>query len=123
MTTAEVLLWSRIKNEQLDGLRFRRQKVIGPYVADFTCPAVNLIVEVDGDTHADPEQIEKDGVRTEYFKAFGLRVLRFTNSDVLRNIDGVLIELLRVSRELRTCPSPPPSPLSTGAREDVRSAE
>jgi very-short-patch-repair endonuclease len=119
MTPAEVLLWSRIKNDQLDGLRFRRQKVIGPYVADFTCPALSLVVEVDGDTHADPEQIRKDKERTAYFEEFGLRVVRFENSDVLKNIDGVLIELLRLSRELRTDPSPPPSPQGTGGREDV----
>jgi very-short-patch-repair endonuclease len=120
MTPAEVLLWSRIKNEQLDGLRFRRQKVIGRYVADFTCPALKLVVEIDGDSHADPEQVRKDGERTGCFEKFGLSVLRFTNTDVLTNIDGVLIELLRVATALRDDgPSPPPSPQSTGAREEA----
>jgi very-short-patch-repair endonuclease len=118
MTPAEVILWSRIKSDQLDGLRFRRQKVIGPYVTDFTCPSLNLVVEVDGDTHADPQQIRKDAERTDYFSGFGLRVARFTNAEVLTNIDGVLLELQRLARELRADPSPPPSPQSTGARED-----
>ncbi len=110
------VVWSRIKNEKLDGLRFRRQKVIGPYVADFSCPSLNLVVEIDGDTHGNPEAIRKDKDRTEYFEEFGLRVVRFTKGK-LKNIEGVLVEILRLSRELRTDPSPPPSPQSTGARE------
>ena len=119
LTPAETRLWSCIRNDQLDGLRFRRQRVIGPYVADFTCPALMLIVEVDGDSHTDPEQMRRDDERSEYFVRHGLHVLRFTNVEVLTNIDGVVAEVRRWAREQRDCPSPPPSPQRTGAREDL----
>ncbi|TLY25727.1 MAG: DUF559 domain-containing protein, partial [Nitrospirae bacterium] len=60
MTHAEMRLWARIRAKQFQGLKFRRQHGIGPYIVDFYCPEKSLVIEVDGDTHAEPSQIFKD---------------------------------------------------------------
>ena len=90
MTMAETLLWSRIRLKQLRGRWFYRQKPVGEYIADFYCPGARLVVEVDGGQHFNDEIIEYDRVRNEYMASLGLRVLRFTNQEVLTNIKGVL---------------------------------
>lgn len=90
MTDAEILLWSRIKGKQIKEVQFYRQKPIGNYIADFYCSEAKLIIEVDGGQHYEEKGIEKDEIRDEYFKNLGLKVLRFTNLDVLKNINGVL---------------------------------
>jgi very-short-patch-repair endonuclease len=88
MTEAENLLWSRLRHRRLDGLKFRRQVPLGPYILDFFCEEHRLVVEVDGSQHADrPEQDEK---RTEWLEAHRCRVVRFWNNDVLRRTDSVL---------------------------------
>jgi len=90
MTDAEMLLWSRIKGKQIKEARFYRQKPIGNYIADFYCPKAKLIIEIDGSQHYEETGIEKDKIRDKYFKSLRLKVLRFTNLDVLKNINGVL---------------------------------
>ena len=90
MTKEEIILWSRIKGKQIKEVQFYRQRPIGNYIADFYCPKVKLIIEVDGSQHYEEEGIEKDKIRDEYFESLGLKVLRFTNLDVLKNINGVL---------------------------------
>ena len=90
MTDAEILLWSRIKGKQIKETQFYRQKPIGNYIADFYCSKAKLIIEVDGSQHYEEKGIEKDEVRDKYFESLGLKVLRFTNIDVLKNINGVL---------------------------------
>jgi very-short-patch-repair endonuclease len=97
MSPAEVRLWSHLRGDRLGGLRFRRQHPIGPFVADFFCPGRNLVVEVDGDSHFTPEQQRYDADRTNYITGLGLREIRFTNVDVLTNIEGVLGEIARVT--------------------------
>jgi len=87
-TDVEGLLWSRLRRKQMHGLRFRRQTPIGQYIADFACLRVRLIVEIDGSQHSDA--IDYDVRRSEYFRQFGFRVLRFTNRDVLVEFDNVL---------------------------------
>ena len=82
-TEPEKRLWRALSRKQL-GAKFRRQAVIPPYIADFLCPALKLIIEVDGDTHDPP----KDAVRDRSLGARGYRVLRFTNADVMTNIEG-----------------------------------
>ncbi len=84
-TDAEARLWSRIRHKQLDGFRFRRQQPIGRYIVDFFCPEAGLIIEVDGGQHA-----EDTGERTRWPEGRGYRVIRFWNTDVLANTDGVL---------------------------------
>jgi very-short-patch-repair endonuclease len=105
-TTAEQVLWQQLRARQLNDRKWRRQQAIGPYVVDFFCRELYLIVEVDGDVHDGRE--ERDRVRQEYLESFGHRVIRFTNDDVFRNLDGVL-EVLH-SATLIVHPSPQPSP-------------
>lgn len=90
MTDAEQRLWWRLRRKQLLGVQFYRQKPIGNYVVDFYAPAVALVVEVDGADHFEAAQAEKDGMRTAYLEKQGLRVLRFTDLEVLQHLDVVV---------------------------------
>jgi very-short-patch-repair endonuclease len=92
LTLAERMLWHCLRMRQADGIRFRRQHAIGPYIADFCAVAELLIVEVDGGQHLDQE--EYDRVRTKYFEEKGYRVLRFWNHEVLRDLDAVMQVIL-----------------------------
>ncbi|CCV05998.1 conserved hypothetical protein [Mesorhizobium metallidurans STM 2683] len=87
MTDAELKLWNELRAHRLMGLSFRRQMPIGPYIVDFACSTRSLIVEVDGSQHADPENVERDEVRSAYLRASGWTILRFWNDDVIRDID------------------------------------
>ena len=91
MTPAEKLLWSRLRNKQLKGLKFRRQHPLGPFIADFYCAARRLVVEIDGDIH--DLQPERDAARTEQFEQYGYRVIRFRNKQVLNDIEDVLVAI------------------------------
>jgi very-short-patch-repair endonuclease len=90
MTDAERTLWSKLRRKQLNGLIFYRQKNIGNYIVDFYCPAAKLVVELDGGRHYSGEGRAKDEIRDEYLVNLGLNVLRFSDLDVLKNMDGVL---------------------------------
>ena len=90
LTGPETRLWSRLRARQLQGLKFRRQHGIVPYIVDFYCPEESLVIEVDGDSHADADQIVKDRQREKYLHSLGLRVLRYFNDDIVKNLDGVL---------------------------------
>ena len=92
MTPAEELLWGRLRRKQLNGLKFRRQHPLGPFIADFYCAEYRLVVEIDGDVHKG--QREYDIVRTEWFEAHGYRVIRFRNDDVIKDIETVLTAIL-----------------------------
>jgi very-short-patch-repair endonuclease len=89
MTKAEVFLWMALRKRGLNGARFRRQHPVGPYIADFACPAAKLIVEVDGATHSTPDELAHDARRTKYLESQGWTVIRVNNSDVYENMDGV----------------------------------
>jgi very-short-patch-repair endonuclease len=93
ITDAEVKLWLRLNNRQLGGHKFRKQVPIAPYIVDFACLELKLIVEADGGQH--DENRAKDEKRTAYLEGRGYRVLRFGNTDVLRNIDGVVEVIAR----------------------------
>ena len=90
MTDAEQLIWSKIRRKQISDLHFYRQKNIGRYIVDFYCPKGKLIVEVDGGQHYENEGMKKDQERDRYLQSLGLTVLRFSDIDVLKNIDGVI---------------------------------
>ena len=90
MTIAETFLWTKIKVKQVKGHWFYRQKPVGEYIADFYCPSAKLVIEVDGGQHFTEKSIEYDRVRSEYMTGLGLKILRFTNTEVLTNIQGVL---------------------------------
>jgi very-short-patch-repair endonuclease len=95
MTDAEKLLWSKLKSSQLKDCQFNRQKPIGNYIVDFYCVKANLVIEVDGGQHYTDEGKERDIIRDKYMVGRGLRVLRFSDTDVLKNIDGVIDTILR----------------------------
>ena len=92
-TDAETLLWQCIRDRQL-GLKFRRQHVIGDYIADFICLEISLIIEVDGEYHNSEEQQEKDTIRTKYLNEQGFYVLRFTNNEVINQTEWVLKRII-----------------------------
>ena len=90
MTEAEKLLWSRIRNKQILGLQFYRQKPILNYIVDFYCPAANLVIECDGSQHFTNEGLETDRIRDEALAQLGLKVLRFNNGQVMGQLDDVV---------------------------------
>lgn len=100
-TEVERKLWSRLRNSQLDGHKFRRQHPIGPYIVDFFCEQVRVIIELDSGQHA--VALDRDANRTAYLRNCGHRVIRFWNNEVFENIDAVLDSILA---ELRKGPSP-----------------
>jgi len=94
MTDAERHLWAKIRMKQLKGYQFYRQKPIGDYIVDFFCPRAKLVIEIDGSQHLSDEKAEYDRIRDEYMSSLGLRVLRFTNTDVLKRIEGVVESII-----------------------------
>ena len=86
MTDAEKLLWSRLRNKQILGLQFYRQKPILNYIVDFYCPAANLVIECDGSQHFTEDGLETDRIRDEALA----KVLRFDNGQVMGRIDDVV---------------------------------
>ena len=93
MTRAETLLWRHLKAHRLSALGFRRQSPMGNYIADFVAHSRKLIVEVDGESHDFEERIRHDGRRDEWSASRGYRVLRFTNDDVMKNLEGVVLAI------------------------------
>ena len=89
-TGAERRLWQGLRRKQVEGFRFRRQVILGGFIADFACFEARVVVEVDGATHSADEEIIRDGARSAALAAEGFDILRFTNEDVYRNLDGVL---------------------------------
>ena len=106
-TDAERLLWSRLRNRRLLGLKFRRQSPIGKYIVDFVCKERSLIIEIDGGQHQ--EQRASDATRTAWLGSCGFSVIRYWNNEVLEDIDSIL-ESLRMTLEGETAPLPQPSP-------------
>ena len=95
-TKAELVLWELLKGKQLENYKFRRQHIIGQYIADFVCLSHKLIIEVDGKIHQLPENKESDEIRTNWLESQGFRVIRFTNEQVLSDPENVLSEILKV---------------------------
>jgi len=106
-TNAERRLWSRLRNRQLDDLKFRRQVPRGGFIADFLCDEAMLILEIDGSQH--DEHPEHDRLRTAYLEELGYIVMRFRNYDVLQNTDRILDHICAVAAERRKAPSSAPS--------------
>ena len=89
-TQAEERLWVELKNKQLDGYKFRRQHPLSIYIADFYCHELKLVIEVDGNYHLAKEQLLLDKRRTADIEFQGLKVIRFTNDEVMHNLLEVL---------------------------------
>ena len=96
MSPPEVLLWTRLKLLRGELPRFRRQHPIGPYVADFCCAAVKLVIEIDGGTHTEDRQIAHDQRRDAYLRELGYSVLRIPAGDVLRDVDDMVQGIVQV---------------------------
>jgi very-short-patch-repair endonuclease len=122
-TSAERRLWNGVRREQIGGFRFRRQVILGGFVADFACYEAHLVVEVDGATHSTDAEVTRDAARDTTLKAQGYSVLRFTNDEIFHNIEGVLETIRLKLNELRPrlqddafeggaggAPPPPPPP-------------
>jgi len=111
MTDAEQRLWTRVRRKQILDVQFYRQKPLGGYIVDFYAPKASLVIELDGGQHFEAEQQDYDQRRTEFLQQQGLMVLRFTNLDVLQNIDGVMEKIFVVVRVRLEYLKNPPNPL------------
>ncbi len=89
-TSAEALLWNRLSKSQLCGFRFKRQQPISGFIADFYCHASKLVIEVDGSVHNIEAQKEYDRNRTVELENLGLTVIRFTNSEIMNELETIL---------------------------------
>jgi very-short-patch-repair endonuclease len=96
-----------LRGKQVAQLRFRRQHPIGPYIADFFCPAAKLIVELDGDQHGSDRGIAQDAVRTGWLESRGYSVLRFPNGEVLKDPRTVLERIWTVAESRLPLPEAP----------------
>ena len=95
ITHCEQILWSRLRKKQLRGVQFYRQKPIGTYIVDFYAPKAKLVVEVDGSQHLSLDHRQNDAERDVYLASEGLRVLHFSNMQVLQEIDAVAGAILK----------------------------
>jgi very-short-patch-repair endonuclease len=102
-TDAESLLWYRLRNRQVLDLKFRRQRPIGSYIADFACVEIGLVIELDGGQHG--EQLGYDGQRERAMRALGFRTLRFWNTEVLKETDAVMERIRQVAEALALTPT------------------
>ena len=118
-TDAERLLWFRLRDRRLAGLKFKRQVPIDRYVVDFLCAEGKLIVEIDGGQH--DQHRKRDDIRTAALEAMGYLVVRFWNNDVMQNTEGVLQDILSTVSQPRSEP-PHPNPLPSGERERTEPA-
>jgi very-short-patch-repair endonuclease len=98
MTIPESKLWERLRAHQLCDLHFRRQVVIEPYIVDFYCSAVKLVIEVDGEVHSG--QKEMDAERDRFLQSLGLNILRFANQKEIEEIDATVEEIEIICRTL-----------------------
>jgi very-short-patch-repair endonuclease len=119
-TDAESLLWYHLRDRRLANFKFRRQRPIGPYFADFACIEAKLIVELDGGQHVEAAGYDEN--RTRFIEAQGYRVLRFWNNEVLAQADAVRERILLALQEDNPHPNPLPQ-AGEGARQDTRTEE
>lgn len=89
MSPAETRLWAELRRLPLEGSHFRRQAVLGPFIADFLCHRAKLVIELDGGAHRAPDVALRDSERAAWIAGRGYRVLRFTNAEVLSDPTGV----------------------------------
>jgi very-short-patch-repair endonuclease len=95
-TNAEKRLWSCVRHDQLNGLRIRRQHAIDHFIVDFYHAPSKLVIEIDGDVHAEPAQQAQDEAHDAWFIEQGYRMIRFTNDDVFHRLDGVLAKIVEM---------------------------
>ncbi len=100
MTNTELLLWNKLKNRELFAVKFRRQHPIDIFVVDFYCHELKLAIEIDGGIHLIKEVSEYDDGRTHDIEDFGIKIIRFSNDQVINDIDNVLLGILNIINEL-----------------------
>jgi very-short-patch-repair endonuclease len=100
MTYAEKIMWDELKNKRLFKVRFRRQHPIDIFIVDFYCHELKLVVEIDGEIHLEDEVIEYDDGRTHDIEKFGIKILRFTNDQVLNHRSIIIKEILKTINQL-----------------------
>jgi very-short-patch-repair endonuclease len=106
MTRAETLLWRHLKANRMDGIGFRRQVPVRNYIVDFACFSSKLVIELDGESHDFEARQKADENRDAFFVSEGFQVLRFTNEQVMHNLEGV-VEVIRQTAASRAVGSPP----------------
>ena len=99
LTDHERILWSKLRNRQLEGFKFIRQYSIGHYVLDFYCPGKRVAVELDGGHHSESKQSTRDGERDTFLKSMNIRMLRFWNNEVKTNLYGVMETILQALKD------------------------
>ncbi len=107
-TDAEAALWTRLRDRQCMGLKFRRQHPLGRYIVDFFCIERGLVVELDGGQHASPAHRESDRQRDEWLARHGHRVLRIWTHHVREDMEAVLTQISQAARQDRAAPERPP---------------
>lgn len=97
LTLPERQFWNALRQMPFYKItKFNRQKPLGEYIVDFYCHEHRLVIEIDGDTHGEEDAQRKDQIRTEFLESKGLRVVWFTNPDVVNNIEGVMLQLEKI---------------------------
>jgi len=96
-TEAEKVLWKALRGKRLDGLKFRRQHPYENTVLDFFCVEHQLVIELDGSIHDLPDQLQSDGERTTFLNDHGLKVIRFRNEDILKNLPDALQKIIQAT--------------------------
>ena len=99
MTKAETFLWSRLRGKQ-GGLKFRRQHSIGSFIVDFYCSACDVVIEIDGISHLDDKIYKRDLIKEKYLKDKGFTILRFSDNEILKNIDSILEGIKNICDDL-----------------------
>ena len=113
-TAAEAALWQAIRNRRLRGFKFRRQEKLGQFIVDFACFEARLVVEVDSAQHATEEGLGHDAERTAWLTARGFQLMRFSNTDVLKDLPSVLEAIAAKLKDPSTPFPVPPSPPKAG---------
>lgn len=105
LTEPEQRLWYHLRARNLNNIKFRRQYSIGRYIVDFFAPDSRVVIEIDGDSHYQEDAIEYDKIRMEYFESCGITVIRFTNKDVMENLEEVLNKISEAASVSARVPS------------------
>ena len=92
-TSAEKIIWQKLRNRQFQDLKFRRQYKIGNFIVDFYCERLGLIIELDGDVHVYKNKQEKDKIREEFLRKRNFNIIRYTNNEIYNNLDSVMEDL------------------------------
>ena len=105
LTKAEAIIWKHIKGAKIEGVKFRRQHPIPPFIVDFAAVEIGLIIEIDGATHISEDELQSDKSRENYLKAKGFEIIRIRNFDIYNNLGGILEYLGKRVWELKTSQS------------------